>query len=149
MWLPKDERETLRKYHSYIHNIDESKLFTDLSERVCNATRNLTERGLIFEFKEGIEGKIEYTKQIFLGESVSLNGFLSSSEEDVVEKNAVLKFTLNGLDLADKYNNCWLRIKLWSEEYIKNHPILLIVSFIAGIISTLLVNWLSSFFGAK
>lgn len=39
MWLPKDERKTLCKYHSYIHNIDESVSFINLSERAYNTTK--------------------------------------------------------------------------------------------------------------
>jgi hypothetical protein len=143
MWLPKDERETLRKYHSHIHNIDESICFNNLSERVCNATRNLIERGLLLEIKEGGKEHNEYMITWLAGDSVSFKGFLSFSEEDEVRQNVVLKFTLNGLDLANKYDNWWSRSNLWYAEHIKNHWIWLILSFLGGVISALLINWLS------
>jgi hypothetical protein len=58
-----------------------------------------------------------------------------------------VSLTPDGLHLGQVYNSWWLWIKLWYDEYIKNHPIWLIVScivgYIAGIISVLLVNWLS------
>ena len=50
--------------------------------------------------------------------------------------------TLAGYDLGRKYNSWWSKSGLWFAEY-KNHWIWLIVSYIAGIISMLLVNWLS------
>ncbi len=145
MWLPKDEIKTLRKYHSYIYNIGKSAYFTDISERAHNATRKLIERGLILDVKESGEGFIACQ----IGDPVSLKDFLSFCEEDEIRQEAVLKFTLEGLDLVNEYDSRWLYIKLWYEKYIKNHPILLIISFIVGVIVTLLVNWLSSFFGAK
>ncbi len=151
--LPKYEIETLRKYHSYIHSIDESICFNNLSERVCNATRNLIERGLILEIKEGGREHTQYMATWLAGAPVNLKGFLSSSEEGEVRQKVVLKFTLKGLDLANKYNSRWFRIKFWYEEYIKNHPIWLLVgyilTYIAGIFTPLLVNWLSSGLGAK
>jgi hypothetical protein len=145
MWLPKDERKTLRKYHSHIHNIDESIRFTDLSEKAYNATRNLIERGLILEIKEGGKEHTEYMMNYFLGDPINLKDFLSFSEENEIRQNVVLKFTLNGLDLANKYDNWWSRSNLWYAEHIKNHWIWLILSFLGGVISTLLINWLSTY----
>lgn len=150
MCLPKDEKKTLRKYHFHIHNIDESICFENLSERVFNATRNLIERRLILEVEEGGREHTKYVATRLAGVSVNLKGFLSSSKEDVARQNVVLKFTLKGLDLASKYNSCWFRIKFLYEQYLKSHPIWLIVgymlTYIAGILTHLLVNWLSTLF---
>jgi hypothetical protein len=70
-----------------------------------------------------------------------------------VNHKPLVTLTQKGIDLGQIYNSWWLRSKLWYEQYIKNHPIILLivglVSYIAGIMSMLLVNWLSSFFGAK
>ncbi len=63
--------------------------------------------------------------------------------------NFCITLTLEGYDLGKKYDSPWFSIKLWYEEYIKNHPVWLIGSFLGGVITGLLVNWLSSFLGAK
>lgn len=74
-------------------------------------------------------------------------GLIKTQDPDARER--LIELTPEGLQLGQKYNSFWSYIKLWYEEYIKNHPIWLIISFIGGVIATLLVNWLSSFFGAK
>lgn len=68
---------------------------------------------------------------------------------DIANIKFSITLTLEGYELGKKYSSHWFLAKLWYEEYIKNHPIWLLVSYMAGIISMLLVNWLSSFFGAK
>jgi hypothetical protein len=140
MWLPKDERKTLRKYHSYINTIDEYICFNNISERANNATRNLIERRLLLEFREGHPKNFNTW---LAGPSVSLDGFLSISGGDEVRQNVVLKFNLEGLDLARKYSSWWSRSNLWYSEYIRYHWICVIVAFMAGIIGGLLINWLS------
>ena len=146
MWLPKDERETLRKYHYYLHNVNEVAYFTSLSERVYNATRNLIERGLILEIEANSpEGCIEHMSSSLYSKEVNLEGFLATSETDEVAEKNMLKFTLKGLDLACKYDNWLIRSGLWFAEY-KHHGIWVVISFIVGIISTLSVNWPSKIF---
>jgi len=55
-----------------------------------------------------------------------------------------VSLNIEGYDLGRKYCSSWLFIKLWYAEYIKNHPICLIVSFVSGILITLLSQWLLS-----
>jgi hypothetical protein len=141
MWLPKDERETLRKYHSYINNTSEVEHFINLSERAYDVTINLIERGLIREIKQGSEENIEYLSTWVAGDEINLEGFLSCSKEDT-GKETILKFNLKGLDLANRYDNWFMRTGLWFAEY-KDHWFWLIFGFLGGIIGALLVNWLS------
>ena len=54
-----------------------------------------------------------------------------------------VSLTMEGHDLGRKYNCWWLRSNLWYAEYIKNHWIWVIISFFGGILSTLLLQWLS------
>ncbi len=141
MWLLKDERKTLRKYYSCLPNLDTTGYFTHLSQRAYNATRNLIERGLIHEIKEGGEEHIEYLANYFAADEMDMKNFLSSPEDEFTE-NMCLEFTLKGYDLGRKYDSWWSRTGLWYSEY-KGHWMWLIVAFLGGIISTLIVNWLS------
>lgn len=143
MWLPKDERKTLRKYHSYFSNINEAIHFINISERACNATTNLIERGLIHEVRGEGKEHFKHLSTWIARELVDLANFLSSSKEDEVVQKVILEFTLKGLDLANKYN-CWFtRSGLWFAEC-KDHWLWLILGFIGGILGALLVNWLSN-----
>ena len=142
MWLPKDERKVLRKYRDYIRTIDESIHFTDLSERTYNATRNLIERELLHEIKEGGREHSKYVTTCLTEEQVSLKDFLLFSEEDSARYDVVLQFTLKGLDLAGRYDWWFTRTGLWFAEY-KDHWFWLIVGFLGGIMGALIVNWLS------
>ncbi len=54
-----------------------------------------------------------------------------------------VSLTREGIRLGEIYNSWWLRSNLWYAEYIKNHWIYLIGSFIAGIVATLITQWLS------
>jgi|GEM_PF-2855704 len=54
-----------------------------------------------------------------------------------------VSLTPEGIRVGQIYNSCWLRSNLWYSEYIKNHWIWLIGSFSAGIIATLIAQWLS------
>lgn len=55
-----------------------------------------------------------------------------------------IKLKLTGWDLGNKYN-CWpIRTGLWFAEY-KYHWIWVIISFLTGVISTLLINWVSTY----
>jgi hypothetical protein len=60
-----------------------------------------------------------------------------------------VSLTPNGLHLGQIYNSWWLRSNLWYMEHIKNHWILVIIAFVVGVISTLLVNWISKVLGVK
>jgi hypothetical protein len=53
-----------------------------------------------------------------------------------------VRILLAGWDLGDKYMSWWSRGGLWFREY-KDHWVWLIVSFLGGVLGTLLVQWLS------
>jgi len=52
-----------------------------------------------------------------------------------------LRLTLEGHDLAAKYDNWFSRTGLWFAEY-KDHWIWLLTGFLGGIIGALVVEWL-------
>lgn len=81
----------------------------------------------------------------WLEQPVNLKNFLSS-EENMIGQTIILKLTLNGVDLANKYDNWFTRTGLWFAEY-KDHWLWLILSFLGGILGALLVNWLSKILG--
>ncbi len=141
MWLPKDERQVLRKYYCHLKNTQESKQFSGLSSRAYQATRNLLERHLLHEIIQGGREHSTFLCTWLAGEEVSLRGLLSSSEEDESGETIILRLTLDGLDLALKYESFFIRSGLWWKEY-RHHWIWLvithIVTFIGGILSTLI-----------
>ena len=141
MWLPKDEREVLLKYYQCLQHTQEYKRFESLSKRVHIATRNLIKRGLVQEIKEGGPDHPEFLAAFHVEDAIKLNPFLSSSETDIECNDITLRLTLEGYDLASKYD-CWFsRTGLWFAEY-KDHWIWLILGFLGGIIGALILEWL-------
>jgi hypothetical protein len=57
---------------------------------------------------------------------------------------ARVSLTHEGIRLGQIYNSWWSRSNLWYTEYIKHHWICVIYGFLFGIISGLLIKWLSS-----
>lgn len=105
---------------------------------------------LLFYYRQFVAGSIPPTpKQPWVEVVHHRLNHLDIINIEYVNHRPLVTLTQKGIDLGQTYNSWWLRIKLWYEVYIKNHPIWLLVAYIAGIISMLLVNWLSSFFGAK
>ena len=141
MWLPKDERETLLKYYNYLQDTQEYKRFRSLSARVYIATRNLISRDLVHEIIEGGPEHVEYLAAFMTQDPIGLQGFLASSENDVEYNDITLRLTLEGYDLASKYDHWFSRTGLWFAEY-KDHWIWLLCGFIGGIIEALIVDWL-------
>ena len=136
MWLPKDERKLLSLYYKEIGEpekedfIDENDLIKTLSPK-CGT--------------QGIEGVPEYSKSKFR---------LSTANKILSERKLIkyreagdsveVSLSIEGYDLGRKYRSLWLLIKLWYAEYIRNHPLCVIVSFVSGIFVTLLSQWLLS-----
>jgi len=77
MWLPKDEREVLRKYYHYLQNTQEYKRFENLSKKVHISTRDLIERGLLHEIKEGGTEHKEFLAAFAANDPIKLDGFLA------------------------------------------------------------------------
>ena len=141
MWLPKDEREALLTYYNYLQDTQEYKRFCSLSARVYIATRNLINRDLVHEIIEGGPEHVESLTAFMAQEPIELQGFLASSENDVEYSDITLRLTLEGYDLASKYDHWFSRTGLWFAEY-KDHWIWLLSGFIGGIIGALIVDWL-------
>lgn len=53
-----------------------------------------------------------------------------------------VELTQEAINLGRKYSSWWFRSNLWYAEYIKNTWIWLVVSFVSGIIATLLAQLL-------
>ena len=129
MWLPKDERKTLSFYYQMT---DAGSInYSYKSDETQSANKH--------------QMPVETVKQI--NKRLRSLGLINTQIIDAREIK--IELTPEGLQLGQKYNSRWSCIKLWYDEYIKGHPIWLIISFILGVLVTVLVNWLSSFFGAK
>jgi hypothetical protein len=133
MWLPKNESRTLLFYYqktdagskaysyhepteqiSYLSNITKSDKYPQITPQIIEQiTTRLGNLGLI---------------QIHI---------LPCSP---IERLIIL--TPNGLQLGRKYSSWWLRSNLWYEEHLKNHWIWVIIGFLGGVISGLLIKWL-------
>jgi hypothetical protein len=154
MWLPRDERRLLHGYYVTIGEVGKQHEFSldDLLRFIksnesshCTPSQDSVERvKAYYKDRERIiianntlaeRGLITHAPQVFV------SGYTYEGAR------LTLSLTIIGYDLGRKYNSWWLFIKLWYEHYIKNHPIILLIvsliSYIAGIISMLLVNWLS------
>lgn len=141
MWLSKDERKVLFKYYDYLQNTQEYRRFESLSRRVYISTRNLIVRDLVHEIKEGGTEHVESLTALLAMEPIKLHTFLASSENDIECNGLTLCLTIQGYDLASKYDHWFSRTGLWFAEY-KDHWIWLLCAFIGGIIGALIVEWL-------
>lgn len=165
MWLPKDERRLLSYCYRRINKVETSRHFkmTDLVKALGKKQVRppKTKREIILDSYDTIEIVNDLLSQrglitwenldpgsiSVLRELPKTSGALSWSENTNV--NFRITLTLTGYALGRKYNSWWLCSNLWYTEYIKNHWIWLVIAFLGGILSTLLVNWLTSVFGAK
>jgi hypothetical protein len=115
MGLPKDERKTLAFYYQNFLAGKSSFKCKEPMDEVVD--RHLRDRGLI---------KVDID-------------FLATT------KLSQISLTPEGIRLGQKYNSWWLRSNLWYEEHLKNHWIWVIIGFLGGVISGLLIKWLATF----
>jgi hypothetical protein len=109
---------------------------------------------LVFYYQKRVAGSSSFPCKEPMDESIDRylreRGLI---ETDVLAGKKLVSLTSEGFCLGQKYNSWWSRSNLWYSEYIKNHWIWLILSFLGGVISGLLIKWLSAFFietpGAK
>jgi hypothetical protein len=139
MWLPKDERETLAFYYQKTAAGSTAYSYKEPTELISYLSNKT---------------KLTKAPPITSQAADQMTCFLMNSgliKIDIIPLSAarMVRLTPEGIRLGQKYNSWWSRSNLWYEEHLKNHWIWLIISFIGGIIIGLLVNWLSSFFGAK
>ncbi|GEM_PF-2394925 len=127
MWLLKDERETLLKYYNTLQNTQECMKFIALSERTYNSTRNLINRGLL-----EVVGGIDQTVASIVGDSINLNNFLASSQGGIACGEITLRLTLDGYDLASKYNSWWYKTGgMWFVEH-RGHWFWIVAGYIVS-----------------
>jgi hypothetical protein len=125
MWLPKDERKVLNHYYKKLH------------------VSGVETKGQIFlsEMETRLSGKdkrIRIKRVSKTLEKRDLLAFLNFQGDAVT-----VQLSLQGYDLGRKYNSLWSWSNLWYTEYVKNHWIWNIISFIIGIFVTMLVQWLT------
>jgi hypothetical protein len=79
---------------------------------------------------------------------LSARGFLGTKRDGYVNPSLrdmfnipYLGLTIAGEDEARRYYSCWRRTGLWYRDYVSHHWIVPVVTFIAGILGTLFVEW--------
>ncbi len=124
MWLPKDERELLKRFYKELH---ESGVET---------------RGQLFlnELEKCLQGKNKRNRVRTASKILMRRNLLDFLNDQGGAITA--RLSLEGNDLGRKYSSWWTRSGLWFAEY-RNHWIWIIVSFLGGVIGGLLINWLS------
>lgn len=150
MWLPKDERLLLRNYFVKIgefgmqHEFSSDDLLGFIKSKV---TSHPTPSADDPQDVKGIKALGKDLDRIIIANKALEKRGLITSPNLVLRPSepTTISLTITGYDLGRKYNSRWLRIKLWYAEYIKDHPIWVIVGFLCGVISTLLINWLSTY----
>ena len=136
MWIQKDERKTLLKYYNSLQNTQEYVRFIALPKRTYISTRNLINRGLLNEIFEDGPEHIEFMEAKEDKNPINLTNFLASSEVDIECVEITLCLTLDGYDLASKYDSWWYKTGgMWWAEY-KGHwfwsVVASIITFIVG-----------------
>jgi len=127
MWLPKDERKLLAFCCTKISrgeapfSLTHKELEAELRSKGIEADRQLIHEILF---------KLQNRNLLRWGSALNGNG-------------VIITLYQQGYDLGKKYSSWWTRSNLWYAEYIKNHWIWLIGSFVSGIIATLFLLWLS------
>ena len=152
MWLPKDERRLLQKYFVKINEVDKQREFSFDDLLGFIKSKESSHHTPSADDPQDVEGTIVWIRDcnrtVIANKALKKRGLIISSNVEFEPSEPITSsLIITGHDLGHKYNSKWLFIKLWYEQYIKNHPIWLIVSYIAGIISILIVNWLSKTFG--
>ncbi len=155
MWLPKDERRLLEGYYINIGEVSKQHEFPldDLLGFIkSNASSELPPSGHPQRIKKYKEWLKERNRIIIANRALEERGLITHAPQVFVvgctyegaETNPCLtiSLTISGYDLGRKYNSWVTRTGLWFAEY-RYHWIWLIVSYITGIMSMLLVNWLS------
>jgi hypothetical protein len=159
MWLPSDERRLLAGYFRNIGRPDEPKAYRMrdlvrlLSWRCVRIVEYGDETGTPTDtptFERVKDAIPEYIRDSARVDHV--NGLLASRKlVDVTSHEAegdvrILALTLEGYDLGRRYSSWWNRLGLWF-EHIRHHPVCLVVVFLLGVVSTLVIQWLFSLYG--
>jgi hypothetical protein len=157
MWLPKDERRLLSYYYQQISKVETNQAF-EIKDLIKALKRKQvkppkTKREIILETYNLLENvnNLLSSRGLITWENLDSNSISVArfcdhpTSQKLFEDTTVnlrIKLTIEGYDLGRKYNSWWDRSGLWFAEN-KDHWFWLIVSFLGGIICTLVVNWLS------
>jgi hypothetical protein len=162
MWLPKDERRFLQSYYVNIGQYNSEKSFhimdwepvvkTKFIKRTARCVKSIGEREQEVHAGTGYEDLKKKMIQILKDEKVitetnkmlEARGLITLRSNQPTSNVIGITLTLDGYDLGRKYNCWWSRSNLWYSEYLKHHWICVIVGFLCGIVSGLLIKWLSS-----
>ena len=144
MWLPKDERYLLQGYWHYIKDIDVEKTF-EISNLVplLSSPKNWRKIGGGSENEKmsDKDARDYFNKQRRVSKAnkhlderklIKLNGGSNGEYR-------TLSLTMNGYDLACKYSSWFERSGLWFASH-RDHWILLLCSFIGGILGALIIE---------
>jgi hypothetical protein len=148
MWLPKDERRLLRYYYRQINKVETSQNFEikDLikefrKDRVRPSNLNREKILVTYNMLENVNNLLS-RRGLIKWENLNPESITAAllydhpTSQELFENTKVnfrITLTIEGYDLGRKYSFWWSSSKLWYEEHIKNHPIWLIVSYMAGI----------------
>ena len=155
MWLPKDERYLIEGYWRLLRDIttkkgyEDDRLFPLLSSPKKFNLVNAYGEKEVFKEKEAkdVEEQKKNTK-IFLDNKCRIKiantllharGLIDLSYHLNVDNVLFVKLTEKGYDLGRRYASKWSKSGLWFASY-KDHWIWIIVSFLGGLIGSLIVN---------
>jgi DNA-binding MarR family transcriptional regulator len=123
MWLPKNERKTLSFYYQETDAGAGSITYfsdkpTDLINHLSNETKSAKGHQITPQTIKEINRRLENLGLI--------------KTQNILAREIKIELTPEGLRLGQKFNSLWLCSNLWYAEYIKNHWICVIISFIGG-----------------
>ena len=148
MWLQsKDERRLLKHYFITISESDKKYEFSFDDLLGCIKSKEYSYYTPSDDDQQDVKGYAVWCKDchriLVANKSLKERGLaISSNLEFKPSEPITISLTITGYDLGRKYNSWFIPSGLWFAEY-KDHWFWLIISYIAGIISVLLVNWLS------
>ena len=146
MWLPKDERALLRFYYSKIGDKYNGRL--DLDKEMLVATMKLLNsyskhiedicaeleimKSPNFKKVNDAHGHLQERGLVCSGDSGT--GCTQNCFGGAIYKMKCVKLTIEGYDLAMKYNHWFSRMGLWWGEY-KGNPIWIVIGYIFTLIT--------------
>ena len=142
MWLPEKERKLLRRYYLDIGKIGESKVYKDtipLMEEI--GYRKAMREGIKEDGERGEDLEKRCIDELDNSNNLLRERGLIKLQHDETMDDPTIELTIKGYDLGRKYNSWIIKTGLWFEEY-KNHWLILILGFVAGILGALIVEWL-------
>ena len=156
MWLPKDERKLLAYYFSKIKqpNKDEEFKLPELAKYLEHGNVKELERNVKQPNEGAYDDKVvkeidEYyvgepnDKVRIANESLRHRGLINLKSHQHDDTTVFVSLSMDGCDLGRKYDSSfWIWSGLLFAEY-RHHWIWVILSYIAGVGTMVLVNWLS------